>query len=319
MIIYNDSIDINEEPDKDKSLLESFESNYEDLSKAMNSNFDWEKQEREKNESLLDENQHQIYCLNCKPKILPETLFLIEKSENKITKPTTLTNQIKKSEDKIIPFSLPNKPEGKENNKANKLLCQKRGRKSTNPEKKKKVEHDKNSPDNMMRKIKTNLLDYIINDLNESLEDKTLKFYKISSDISENLKKDFNVALMERTLCDIFKKTKLSNKYRKKKHNTFNSSLIDKIYKEKVEIKAIEILNKKYIDIINEIKENNLKEFLEKIEEKEKVDEKENITDYMKSLEELFKDYENWFKNKRGRAARKSKISYKSGKNPNKF
>ena len=54
MIFYNDSIDINEEPEKDKSFLESFESNYEDLSKAMNSNFDWEKQEREKNESLLD-------------------------------------------------------------------------------------------------------------------------------------------------------------------------------------------------------------------------------------------------------------------------
>ena len=159
----------------------------------------------------------------------------------------------------------------------------------------------------MMRKIKTNLLDYIVNYLNESLEDKTFKFYKISSDISENLKKDFNIALMKRTLYDIFKKTKLSNKYRKKKHNTFNSSLIDKIYKEKTEIKTIEILEKKYIEIINEIKENNLKEFMEKIEEKEKIDEAEIFGIYIKSLEELFKDYENWFKSKRGRASRISK------------
>ena len=161
----------------------------------------------------------------------------------------------------------------------------------------------------MMRKIKTNLLDYTVNYLNESLEDKTLKFYKISSDISENLKKDFNMQLMKRTLYDIFKKTKLSNKYRKKKYNNFNSSLIDKIYKEKIEIKTIKILEKKYIEIINEIKENNLKEFMEKIEEKEKADEAENNSEYIKSLEELLKNYENWFKNKRGRASRKSKIS----------
>ena len=83
--------------------------------------------------------------------------------------------------------------------------------------------------------------------------------------------------------------------------------MIDKIYKEKTEIKTIEILEKKYIEIINEIKENNLKEFMEKIEEKEKIDEAENFGIYIKSLEELFKDYENWFKSKRGRASRISK------------
>ena len=307
MIFINDSIENNEEPDLNKSILGGLDNNYEDLSKAMNANFDWDKQEKEKNESLLGDNQHQIYCLNFKPKIQSETLFLIEKNENRITKPTTLTNQIKKTEDKKIPFGLSIKPEGNMNVKPKKLLCKKRGRKNKNPEKKKKVEHDKNSPDNMMRKIKTNLLDYIINKLNGSLQDKTFKFYKISSDVSENLKKDFNVELMQRTLYDIFKNTKLSNKYRKKKHNSFNSSLIDKIYKEKVEIKTIDILEKKYIEIVNEIQENNLKGFLEKIEEKEKEDETENITDYINSLEELFKDYENWFKNKRGRASRKSK------------
>lgn len=307
MIIFNDSVEINEGHDGDKSIFEALGNNYEDLSKAMNINFDWDKQEKEKNESLLDENHHQIYCLNCKPKIQSETLFLIEKNENKITKPTTLTNQIKKAEDIKLPFALSIKPEENDNNKPKKLLCKKRGRKNNNPEKKKKVEHDKYSQDNMMRKIKTNLLDYIVNYLNESLEDKTFKFYKISSDISENLKKDFNIALMKRTLYDIFKKTKLSNKYRKKKHNNFNSSLIDKIYKEKTEIKTIEILEKKYIEIINEIKENNLKEFMEKIEEKEKIDEAENFGIYIKSLEELFKDYENWFESKRGRASRKSK------------
>ena len=41
----------------------------------------------------------------------------------------------------------------------------------------------------MMRKIKTHLIEFIVKLLNDSLKDKTQKFYKIDKSISENLKK----------------------------------------------------------------------------------------------------------------------------------
>ena len=305
--LSDDSFEMNEENREKKSFFHECENNFEDINKALFDNFDWAKQVEEKNGSLFEENPQQYYSLNIKPKIQQETLFLIEKNYNKITKPTTLSNQIKNVEDKQTKNSIHFKIEEKMSNYPKKLLPKKRGRKANNPENDQKQVHDKYSPDNIMRKIKTNLMDYIVNELNESLEDKTHKFYKVSSSISENLKKDFNLELMERTISDIFIKTKLSNKYRKNKNNSFNKDLIDKIYKEKVEIKTINILEKKYIEIINEIKENGLKDFLNKIKAKVIFNENEKVDEYINSLEEIFNDYEKWFKSKKGRTTGKNK------------
>ena len=85
--------------------------------------------------------------------------------------------------------------------------------------------------------------------------------------------------------------------------------MIKKIYNEKVEIKTMEILEKKYINIINEVQQNCLNEFLKKIEEKEKENISQDVDEYMETLKNLLMDYENWFKNKKGRAKRKSKKS----------
>ena len=317
MIIFKD---VSFEDDcESKSFISEYEKNCGDIYKAINENFDWEKDVREKNESLLEENSHNCYSLNIKPKIQQETLFLIEKNENKITKPTTLTNQIKRIEDKVTEISNNIKIEEIRNNPHKQLLRNKRGRKNNNCENKKKVDHDKNSLDNMMRKIKTNLMDHLVNKLNNSLKDKTYKFYKISSFISENLKKDFNIKLMERTISDIFINTKLSNTYRKKKYISLNKILIDKIYNEKVESETIKILDKKYIEIINEIKENDLQEFLNKIEAKEKGNENQKVEEYINSLEELFKNYEKWFQTKRGRAPKTTKSESKNENSSNKI
>ena len=43
-----------------------------------------------------------------------------------------------------------------------------------------------------MRKIKSNLLNYGHQKLNDSFENKKLYFLKLSSEINENLKKDYN-------------------------------------------------------------------------------------------------------------------------------
>ena len=46
------------------------------------------------------------------------------------------------------------------------------------------IGHDKHSEDNKMRKLKTNLLEYILIELNESLMNKKYKIYRIDLSIS---------------------------------------------------------------------------------------------------------------------------------------
>ena len=316
MIFFDDnSIELDENNEENKSNFIPSVNDPENIYKAVSENFDWGRQ-KEKSEGLFDDEgeipEHN-YCLNIKSKIKPEVLNLIEKNENKITKPTTLATPVKNFDLKKPEIFCSNQVAEDVNNSPKKILQKKRGRKNIN-QSKKKGEHNKYSPDNMMRKIKTYIMGEILFRLNESLIDKINRFYKISSEINENLKKNFNIELMQRTICDIFLKTKLSDKYRKNKINYFNNILIEKIYKEKKEIQTIAILEKKYIDIINEIKEKDLRGFLSKIAEKENEEEKEKKEQYINGLEKIFINYENWFKSKRGRASKKKKNEEKSGK-----
>lgn len=164
--------------------------------------------------------------------------------------------------------------------------------------------HGKYSEDNMMRKIKTNLLEYILNSLNNSLINKNIKFYRIDKEISENLKKDFNLNLLDRTIYNIFYNTKTSKKYTTPIDEFINQTVIDKIILENKEIETIKILNKKFIDIINEIKSNKYyyTEFFNIIKEKENKNEKYiNINEYIDKLKDLFSRYESWFNEKKGR------------------
>ena len=73
----------------------------------------------------------------------------------------------------------------------------------------------------------------------------------MDSCLNEKLKKDFNIDLMERTIMDILLNFPLNNKY--KKDIDSNKKLINKILEENREIQVINILNMKYIDIINTI------------------------------------------------------------------
>ena len=53
--------------------------------------------------------------------------------------------------------------------------------------------HSKFSEDNMMRKIKVYFLNYCQNLINKSIKDKNFQFLKIGCDLSECLRKDFNL------------------------------------------------------------------------------------------------------------------------------
>lgn len=165
--------------------------------------------------------------------------------------------------------------------------------------------HDKFSDDNLMRKIKSNITNYIITELNNSLRYKKYKFLKWQKDLTENLKKVFNIELLDRSIMDIISNTPIAKKYKKIDKDS-NKKLVQKILEENRESKTIAIFNKKYIDIINEIRfdENNVYFFLKKIKEKEKNVKQNNNIDiekYIKLIKDLLYNYEKYFYDKVGR------------------
>ena len=148
-----------------------------------------------------------------------------------------------------------------------------------------------------MRKIKTHLMDFIVKLLNDSLINKTQLFYKIDKTISENLKRDLNMELMQKTLLDLFSNSKTNGRYK----NYSNEILIKKIVEEKIEVETLRLLRMKFIEIKNEIQENYLEEYLDTIEKKENNMDNSSVDEYMETLRKIFLGYEDWFKNKKGR------------------
>ena len=164
------------------------------------------------------------------------------------------------------------------------------------------AEHNKFKEDNIVRKIKTSSFRYILNKLNDSLNDTSLTFCPINADINENLKKDFNEELLGRTICDIYMNSDSNKRYQTKSYS--NKILIEKILMEKTEKKTIEILNLTFHDILKIIREKDREKFLKEIREKEEKNAKNKIPcidEYMRLLDDMLDDYENWFYKKKGR------------------
>ena len=192
-------------------------------------------------------------------------------------------------------------PEDDNKNKKVKLRGRKR-KSSFNKKTDDSKVHNRNAKDNTVRKIKTNIMEYkIINRLNRSLKNKGCKFYRLHKALSENLKKSFNQKLLETTIRDLFYYINISDKYRTPIDPLSNRKLIDKIEAEQVETETLKILNMTYHDIINEVREEELDDFLTYIKIKEEKMKNGNIDEYMKSLRELLIDYEEWFDKKIGR------------------
>ena len=160
-----------------------------------------------------------------------------------------------------------------------------------------------------MRKIKSNYLEFIHNSLNDSFKNKNYKFLRLYSEINENLKKDYNMELMHKTIKELYENSPISCKYRKQKINNsdINKNLIEELYNEpdidKKEIEVINLLNLTYLDLLKIFRTVYLENFLAKIakEERSKGEIEENIQDYVKRIKELCLDYENWFEKKNGR------------------
>ncbi len=219
--------------------------------------------------------------------------------DNKKTKPTTMTNPVKEKKEENTEIIVPNLIQEENEIKLKELLNKKKGRKSKEDNSKSNEHsvHTKKKEDNIMRKIKVKIIELSVKFLNDSLKDKTEIFYKIDKSISENLKRDFNLKLMEQTLLYIFSTSGINGRYK----NHSNVALIQKILLEGKEEETIKLLNKKYIEVVYMIQENHLDEFLRTIERKEINMEKSSVDEYMNSLKKVFMEYENWFKDKKGR------------------
>ena len=166
-------------------------------------------------------------------------------------------------------------------------------------------EHDKFKPDNIIQKIKTFYFKYVLEMLNNSLNDNHYKFYPLDKTLNVNLKKDFNEELMKRTIYDIFMNSDLNERHKGGDYS--NKNLINKILEEKSEIETIKILNMKYIEILDYIRQKDREYFLEKIRAKEKKNKGHQIDLYMKEVSFMLDDYENWFGRKNGRVVNKNK------------
>ena len=131
-----------------------------------------------------------------------------------------------------------------------------------------KGNHTKYSQDNIIGKIKCHFLNNVNKTLNKSFIDKKNSFCKLDNYVNENLRKDYNIKLMSSTFKEIYSNTKISNKY-KKYEKDINKKLIEKIYSEKNEIEAINLLEKTYIELFNSLIKNDLDSFCKQILEKE--------------------------------------------------
>lgn len=194
----------------------------------------------------------------------------------------------------------------------------KRGRRKKYKKYTKKANHSKLSEDNIIRKIKTKIFSITLKKLNKSIKHNSGKFFPLTPKINVNLNKKLNMKLLNRTIGDIFANTDLNITYNTKERGKNNKNLIEKIIKENKETETIKILSMTFQDVLNEIRNNYLEDFLGIIQKKEvdnenkeenenEEDIKENIdkncgiNSYMNKAKRLLFKYEKWFQDKKGR------------------
>ena len=176
------------------------------------------------------------------------------------------------------------------------------GRKRKNEER--EASHTKYRSDNMMRKIKTYFMSFLHSYLNKSLSFSHKRFLKINKKINENLRKDFNMALMQMTVKEIFGQYAINGRYGDyKKERNINQAFICEIFKKNEEIETIKILNSKYIDLLIVLRTKFLNKFSSDLIEKEikNGESKEDAEMYINELKDLLFNYEVWFEKKSGR------------------
>lgn len=265
-----------------------------------------------------------INSFEYKPSISNITIILNEENDKKQEDDEKDNESIKKKDNDNNNDYLGNKRKRSNNNnkisesdsnKSTKLSNDNENQKKNMGRKKKeeifKGNHTKFTDDNVIRKIKCHFLNYINNTLNSSLINKKDAFLKLDNFVNENLKKDYNLQLMNQTIKEIYYNSKISSKY-KKQSEDINKSLINKIYLEKNEIETIKILEQTYIELFNKLKQEQLDNFCEEIIKKEVKNglSEENANVYLNRIKVLCQNYKEWFEKKIGRRGKNGKNKF---------
>ena len=176
-------------------------------------------------------------------------------------------------------------------------------------------DHSKFTEDNQMRKIKSYFLKCIPDYVNSSLSFAHKRFLKIDKKVNQELKKDFNVELMNKTLKSIFLEFSICGRYSESKNGeNHNAELIKEIYEKNEETEAIEKLEKTYVEVLKLFRKNNLEKFKDDILAKEiRNGENESTAEkYVDQLVKLLFNYESWFNDKSARGPKKSLLNDKN-------
>lgn len=167
--------------------------------------------------------------------------------------------------------------------------------------------HDKKAEDNKIRKIKTNIFKYILLKLNNSLSNKISRFNRLDKKLNEEIKKDYNENLLNMELYKIYSNPLFQ--HRIKRINNPNQLLIEKIYKEKKEKDTIKLLDMKFSEILDYIREKDIDKYLNDIREKElKKNNVEDIDSYIEEIKGLLLNYEKWFEKKIPKKPKKNNL-----------
>ena len=252
------------------------------------------------------------------PEILTSKLpFLTPYIKDKFIEVNNFTNLGKTSSTSLALGQKRAKPDGEKCDTEKKSSEEKKktncGRKKKGN--KEKRHHNQLSEDNIIRKIKSNYLKYSHNEINQSFENKNIQFLKLDSDLNENLKKDYNEKLMNKTFKELYETYPVSSKYRKQKtvNCNLNKKIIRQIYseenEEKKEYTVIRLLNSTYLELFKVFRNNHLKEFLDEMKKilVKNGESEEYIKQYLEKIERLCMNYEDWFFSKNGRNREKKK------------
>ena len=193
------------------------------------------------------------------------------------------------------------------NNQVTENNIRPRGRKSKNDNR--EAKHTKSRNDNQMVKIKTYAMNFIYELLNESLSNRNAKFLKINKKINQNINKDYNIELMQKTIKELYENSSINGRYNKyNRDRKYNQRLIEEIYAKNEEKETIKILDSKYIDLIELLRTEYLDKFYSDIYNKtiKEGESEEFAKKYVDELEDLLLNYEEWFKQKVGRKRKKN-------------
>ena len=251
---------------------------------------------RSQNDNLSDEDLLNIFSTNeNSPKNEEEKVdeiklyfnSKIQKEEKKIDNQKQIESTPKKSIFKIN-VSSPSL------NESTLLTKKRRGRQTSNKNGK---AHDKNSTDNLLRKIQVHYMTFIICFINEILNQLNYQqtFLKLDYEYKKNVSKKFSDLLKNKNLSDIIC-NKISNKYKKEDINKnkiiYEKIKDDLIFKNLFKENYLEFFKNIYYKSVNKINlikyglnkeiilpKNKVKMFKDLIEEKTEEDE-----DYIKNL-----------------------------------